>query len=184
MPISTKLTVAGHYGGCAIEFNQAMGGIMKHSISTIGYEGATVAGFVATLKHASINLLIDVRDLPLSRKRGFSKNQLAEILMSSGIEYVHLKGLGDPREGRMAARAGDYGLFKKIFGKHLGTDLALKHMDVAAELVRDWQACLMCFEYDPTQCHRSIVAGKLAQMTGLTVAPLAVQNSRITRIAA
>ena len=157
---------------------------MKHSISTIGYEGATIEAFVAKLQRASIDLIIDVRDLPLSRKKGFSKNQLAEILMSFDIEYVHLKGLGDPRDGRMAARAGDYGLFQKIFGKHLKTDIALKHMDIAAGLVRDRSACLMCFEADPAQCHRSIVASRLAQMTGLTVTPLAVQDSRISRIAA
>ncbi len=157
---------------------------MQHVISTIGYEGATLQDFVATLQRASIGLLIDVRDIPLSRKRGFSKNQLATLLMAHDIDYVHLKGLGDPKDGRMAARAGDYKLFEKIFAKHLKTAVALKDMATAAELVQERRACLMCFEYDPTRCHRSIVADYLAQITGLTVAPLSVQDSRPARIAA
>ncbi len=53
---------------------------MKQTIATIGYEGSTIEDFVAALRHASINVLIDVRELPLSRKKGFSKNQLAGVL--------------------------------------------------------------------------------------------------------
>ena len=157
---------------------------MKRTISTIGYEGATIEQFVAALKHASINLLIDVRDIPLSRKKGFSKNQLAEVLRSWGIEYVHLRGLGDPKEGREAARAGNYALFEKIFGKHMRSDVAERDLDTASQLVRDSRACLMCFEADYEKCHRSIVADHLSRMTGLTVTPLAVQDVRVGRIAA
>lgn len=157
---------------------------MKRTISTIGYEGATIEQFIATLKHASINLLIDVRDIPLSRKKGFSKNQLAETLRSWGIEYVHLRGLGDPKEGREAARAGKYTLFEKIFGKHMRSDVAKRDLDTASQLVRNSHACLMCFEADYERCHRSIVADHLSRMTGLTATPLAVQDVRSSRIAA
>jgi uncharacterized protein (DUF488 family) len=151
---------------------------MKRTISTIGYEGSTIEGFVAALRRASIDVLIDVRDLPLSRKKGFSKNSLAQILADADIEYVHLKGLGDPKDGRLAARAGKYDLFQKIFGRHMQTDIALRDLEIAADLVRERRACLMCFECDHGHCHRSIVADLLAQMTQLTVTPLAVQNSR------
>ena len=88
---------------------------MKQTISTIGYEGATIGAFVTALRDASIDILIDVRDLPLSRKNGFSKKRLAQILAEADIDYIHLKGLGDPKDGRNAARAGDYGLFRQIF---------------------------------------------------------------------
>jgi hypothetical protein len=47
--------------------------------------------------------LIDVRDVPLSRKPGFSKSALQANLEAHGIAYVHLKGLGDPKPGREAA---------------------------------------------------------------------------------
>jgi uncharacterized protein (DUF488 family) len=157
---------------------------MKQSISTIGYEGATIEQFVAALRRASVDLLIDVRDIPLSRKKGFSKNQLAEILRSWGIEYVHLRGLGDPKEGRDAARAGNYALFERIFGKHMRSEVAERDLATASGLVRDHRACLMCFEADYEKCHRSIVADHLARLTGLTITPLAVQAVRAGRIAA
>lgn len=157
---------------------------MKRTISTIGYEGATIERFIAALRHASVDLLIDVRDVPLSRKKGFSKNQLSEILYSCGIEYVHLRGLGDPKEGREAARAGNYTLFEVIFGRHMRSDMAARDLETASSLVRDHRACLMCFEADYEKCHRSIVAAHLASMTGLTVTPLVVQDVRIGRIAA
>ena len=157
---------------------------MKHAIATIGYEGATIDRFVATLRHASIDVLIDVRDLPLSRKKGFSKNQLAETLAASGIEYVHLRGLGDPKDGRNAARAGNYGLFQTIFGRHMKTEAALRDIGVAAELASTRRACLMCFECNHAKCHRSIVADRLAQITQLTVTPLTVQHVHLGRVAA
>jgi uncharacterized protein (DUF488 family) len=157
---------------------------MKRTISTLGYEGATIEQFVGTLKLASVTLLIDVRDLPLSRKKGFSKNQLADVMGVSGIKYVHLRGLGDPKEGRAAARAGNYALFEKIFGRHMRSAVAARDLEIAAKLTRDARACLMCFEADYEKCHRSIVAGHLARKTGLTVTPLLIQDSRMGQIAA
>lgn len=151
---------------------------MKRTISTIGYEGSTIDIFVTALKSASIDVLIDVRDLPLSRKKGFSKNSLAQRLAGAGIEYIHLKGLGDPKDGRQAARAGKYDQFRKIFGRHMQTEAALRDLEIAAGLVRKRRACLMCFECSHGHCHRSIVANRLAEMTLLAVTPLAVHDSR------
>jgi len=78
---------------------------MEKTFYTIGYEGAEIGDFVATLLHFEIDTLIDIRDVPLSRKRGFAKSALAEILRANSVEYVHLKGLGDPKEGREAWRS-------------------------------------------------------------------------------
>jgi uncharacterized protein (DUF488 family) len=157
---------------------------MKNTIATIGYEGATIDDFVVTLQRASIDVLIDVRDLPLSRKKGFSKNQLAETLTANGIEYVHLRGLGDPKPGREAARAGNYALFQKIFGQHMKSDDALRDVGIAADIVRTRRACLMCFECSHERCHRSIVAETLAQTTQLTITPLSVHDVKASRVAA
>src|SRR3954453_21108705 len=76
-------------------------------LTTIGYEAAELDDFVATLLAAGITRLIDVRELPISRRRGFAKRALSEALADAGIVYVHLRGLGDPKEGREAARVGD-----------------------------------------------------------------------------
>lgn len=147
---------------------------MPRSIATIGYEKSSIDQFIETLRAAAINLLIDVRDLPLSRKKGFSKNILAANLAEHRIDYVHLKGLGDPKDGRMAARAGNYKLFERIFSTHMQTDKAQHDLAVAAKLVRSNRACLMCYECDHDCCHRKIVADQLAEITGLEIDPLRV----------
>ncbi|TAN54890.1 MAG: DUF488 domain-containing protein, partial [Rhodospirillales bacterium] len=82
---------------------------------TIGYEGSSIEDFMATLLLANIRTLIDVRDLPISRRPGFAKKALAGALEKVGISYVHLKGLGDPKEGREAAKANDLEEFIRIF---------------------------------------------------------------------
>jgi uncharacterized protein (DUF488 family) len=158
--------------------------MMKRSIATIGYEGATIEDFVAVLRRASIKRVIDVRAIPLSRKKGFSKNQLNDYLQANGIEYVHLKGLGDPKAGREAARAGNYALFEKIFGKHIASDAALEALELAAEYIREQRSCLMCFEAEHEKCHRSIVADHLKEMTGFAIDNLEVRDQVRGRIAA
>ena len=75
-------------------------------IFTIGYEATTMGDFIAALKQAGVERVIDVRALPLSRRPGFSKSPLRAALGEEHIDYVHLKALGTPSEGRTAARAG------------------------------------------------------------------------------
>jgi len=158
--------------------------MMTPTIATMGYEGTTIEAFVAALKRFSIDLVIDVQDIPLSRKKGFSKNQFAEVLRASGIEYLHLRGLGDPKEGREAARAGNYPLFERIFNAHMRSQPALRDLALAAARVTVQRVCLMCFESDPTKCHRSLVAAHLARITGLAIRTLAVHGHLFGTIAA
>jgi uncharacterized protein (DUF488 family) len=150
---------------------------MQHGFYTIGYEGSHVGVFVATLRRAGVETLIDVRDVPLSRKPGFSKSALAANLEASGIAYVHLKGLGDPKPGRQAARAGEYAEFRRIFGRHMKTEFARRDLAKAVELIREQPCCLMCFEQDHCNCHRSIVADHLARQTGLQLHHLSIDSS-------
>ncbi len=131
------------------------------TLYTIGYEGTDIDRFVATLKAAKVQLLADVRALPLSRKKGFSKNKLRDRIESEGIRYVHLAALGDPKAGREAARAGRFDQFRRIYNKHLTHDASQDGLRQLAELVVKQTTCLMCFERDPTECHRLIVAAKL-----------------------
>jgi uncharacterized protein (DUF488 family) len=128
---------------------------------TVGYEGADLGGFLATLKAHEIKQIIDVRDLPLSRKRGFSKNALTAALAEVGIGYVHLKSLGDPKPGRDAARSGNIAAFRRIYTRHLATDLAKAGLVAAASAARKTISSLLCYERDYIDCHRSIVAERL-----------------------
>ena len=119
---------------------------MNDTFYTIGYEASSIEDFVETLRQADIDLLVDIRDFPGSRKKGFSKNTLANILASFGIDYVHLKGLGDPKPGREAARAGEHDKFVQIFTEHMRTSEAQTDLEKAIELVQDNKSCLLCYE--------------------------------------
>lgn len=152
---------------------------MTHSLYTIGYEGSDIEAFVLTLLDAAVDTLIDVRDLPLSRKKGFSKAVLRETLEANGIAYVHLRGLGDPKAGREAARAGQMALFKSIFGRHMKTTAAKLDLLDANALAQEKAVCLMCFERAHCDCHRSIVAAHISKATGLSIENLVVEKKRL-----
>src|SRR4051794_6753179 len=88
---------------------------------TVGYEGSDIADLLLSLRVARVGTVIDVRELPLSRKPGFSKGRLSEALENCGIRYVHLRGLGDPKPGRVAAGDKRFGDFRRIFHAHMQT---------------------------------------------------------------
>lgn len=144
---------------------------------TIGYEGTAIAEFIAALKRSGVRALIDVREVPISRKKGFSKNILREALERNGIRYVHFKNLGDPKPGREAARAGDHARFRRIFTRHMQTAPAQAELKLAADIAKKTPSALMCFEHDHCCCHRSIVARQLVSMTGQTVHNLTVHEA-------
>jgi uncharacterized protein (DUF488 family) len=83
-------------------------------LHTIGYEGISIGDFLATLELVGIDLVIDVRCVPLSRKPGFSKSILARWLASRDIQYLHLKELGDPKEGRIGSSMVLFALTKNL----------------------------------------------------------------------
>jgi uncharacterized protein (DUF488 family) len=60
------------------------------TVFTIGYEGLDIDTFVSMLAEYNIETVVDIRELPLSRKRGFSKTALTGVLNLSGLEYVHM----------------------------------------------------------------------------------------------
>lgn len=136
------------------------------AIHTIGYEGASVAAFLQALRDAGIRLVLDVRAAAVSRKKGFSKNQLAAHLAAAGIGYRHLRGLGTPKRGREAARSGKRDEFERIFRAHLEEPEALLDLAEAETLAQAEPTCLLCLERDPLHCHRLIVATRMAQDTG------------------
>jgi uncharacterized protein (DUF488 family) len=143
-------------------------------LQTIGYEGTTVEAVLATLRSAGVTLLLDVRAVAASRKPGFSKRQLAAGLDAVGIGYVHLQGLGTPKPGRDAVRAGHPERMVPIFLAHMAGDRAQAELAQAIGLARGARACLLCFERDHMTCHRRLVAEMIVGETGQAVAHLVV----------
>lgn len=133
---------------------------------TIGYEGTDLDAFLETLERAKIDVLLDIRELPISRRRGFSKNVLREALEACGIEYRHEKRLGSPRPLRHRLREdGNYKQFFSAYEKHLA-----RHRDLLQALCDELNGnvALMCYERDHTQCHRSTVCSVIADWLGIT----------------
>ena len=124
-------------------------------IFTIGYEGATQAELIAALRAAGVERVIDVRAVPMSRKPGFSKNILAAGLREAGIDYVHLKALGTPAEGREAARTGQHAEMERIYAAQLETPEAAAESLQMVALAEEKPSALLCFERDPAHCHRT-----------------------------
>jgi uncharacterized protein (DUF488 family) len=136
------------------------------SIFTIGYAGASVPAFIAALREAGVELVLDIRAVPASRKKGFSKTPLAAHLDDAGIAYRHLRALGTPKAGREAARAGDIDAFERIFRSQLEEPEAVLDLGEALDLAQAKPVCLLCMERDPEHCHRLIVAERMAKETG------------------
>jgi uncharacterized protein (DUF488 family) len=144
-------------------------------LATIGYEGCTIDRVLTFLHDASVELLIDVRAVAQSRKPGFSKRQLAASLDEVGIAYIHLQGLGTPKPGRDAVRAGHPERMEMIFREHMTSDRARAELAQAKGLVREKLACLLCFEHDHRTCHRRLVAEMIVAETRQTVVHLAAR---------
>lgn len=143
---------------------------------TLGYERVGFLGFVGILREAGVATVIDVRDLPLSRRAGFSKRALAASLAEKGIGYVHLKALGTPKEGRIANRRRDWATFWALVEAQLATPEAEQAFEHAARVARAQPSCLVCFEADHAVCHRSRVAAELARRYGFVVQHLHVED--------
>lgn len=131
-------------------------------IFTIGYEKATQADVIAALKAAGVERLIDVRAVPASRRPGFSKNILAASLADHGIDYVHLKALGTPAEGREAARKGRTADLRRIYAGQLELPEAIAQGARMLALVEEKASALLCYEREPSGCHRSLLIESVA----------------------
>src|SRR5438270_1307311 len=126
---------------------------------TIGYEQTPPTAVLDELEGAGVKLLVDVRAVTSSRRPGFSKNQLAAGLDKRGISYLHLRGLGTPKQGREAARSGKFDALHRIYAAHLKTAQAEQELDELASLVKkSGPVCILCYERDHTHCHRQWIA--------------------------
>ncbi|MDB5701402.1 MAG: hypothetical protein JWL66_1601 [Sphingomonadales bacterium] len=126
-------------------------------IFTIGYEGLTQAEMIAALSDAGVELVADVRAVPLSRRPGFSKNILAAGLREAGIDYVGFKALGTPPAGREAARKHDLAALERIYSGQLELPEAMAQAAQLLEMARERPTALLCFERSPDCCHRSLL---------------------------
>ena len=143
-------------------------------IFTIGYEGADLNDFIGTLLYAGVDEIVDVRELPTSRRKGFSKTALRTALEDAGITYRHERRLGSPRDIRHRLyKDHDYSAFFKSYNEYLNTQ------EEALTSITETSAnsiALLCYERDYKTCHRSSVAGALGRLVGVKPKHIGVQS--------
>jgi uncharacterized protein (DUF488 family) len=140
----------------------------RTALFTVGYEGRALDELIAILASNKVSRVIDVRDLPLSRRRGFSKTPLGTALVGAGIEYVHMREAGNPYRKLKDAIPRDELLAK--YRTHIkAAPIAVANV---AEQVRGHRAALLCYEADPAQCHRSLLAPRVAKLLAVAVRDL------------
>jgi len=132
---------------------------------TVGYEGWEIDNFVSYIKNNKIRCIIDVREIPLSRKKGFSKTALKNRLADAAINYIHMPELGSPRDIRQKLKADrNYEYFFKVFSDYIS-----QKKDSIEELYQkivNEVCCLLCYEHSSSKCHRSIVANEIKSLNG------------------
>jgi uncharacterized protein (DUF488 family) len=141
-------------------------------LMTIGYEGLTLPEFLNILKRCRVTMLVDVRELAISRKPGFAKAALSAAVQQDGVKYEHLVELGCPREVRHHYRDdGDWSQYTRKYKAYLDTQEAV--LVRLWSLMQDDRCCLMCFEEDFNFCHRSFIAERMVRRADL---PMRVQH--------
>jgi len=134
-------------------------------VFTTGYEGKDIDEFLKHLLRHNIKRVVDVREIPLSRKKGFSKTILGQKLAERDIDYVHIRTLGSPRHLRKKVyKDKDFDYFFEKYENHL--EKCKKELEELYELVTQELSCLLCFENNPSSCHRSSVANRVSRING------------------
>jgi len=132
-------------------------------IFSIGYEGRSLEEFIALLRDAGVERLIDVRDAPFSRKPGFSKAPLEQALKAAGIEYFGAPELGTDKASRERHRDGGNGGMDAVleeYRRKLEGNVGL--FRAVEKMARARPSAIMCYEADAGNCHRQVIEEKMA----------------------
>jgi uncharacterized protein (DUF488 family) len=132
---------------------------------TVGYQGHSIETFLDLLQAHGVAHVIDVRQLPFSRKPDFSKKRLTAHLAGAGIGYSHLVALGTPKPLRDELRRDhDFPAFFAAMDVIVAAQPAA--LAEALELARAQPSALLCFEANYEECHRLVVANALERLAG------------------
>lgn len=137
---------------------------MSHSPSvlSVGYEGRSAEELITLVVEAGVDVVVDVRLNPISRKPGLSKTRLAAALNNAGVEYLHLRALGNPRENRDPFWNGRVAEGVQYFQALMAAPGPSASLDELATLAQTHRVAVMCFERDHDMCHRQVVTDNIA----------------------
>jgi hypothetical protein len=136
-------------------------------VGSVGYERYKDNGdFAKRLRDAEVERLIDVRQLPISRRRGYAKTALSVAMADVGIEYVHVRSLGNPKPFRDLYKSGRIAEGRECYEQYLLGEQRGALDDLIA-LLQNKRTALMCVEHDPATCHRTVILDALRDELGL-----------------
>jgi uncharacterized protein (DUF488 family) len=145
---------------------------MRHGIVSVGYEGWIIEEFVQELANAGVTTVVDVRLNAISRKPGFSKSRLSAALGEAGIDYRHLKNLGNPKTNREPFWTGRVAEGQAVFRDLLAGETAAEELGMLTRLAREQVVAVLCFEHDQGHCHREVVIDEVTKRQPLPVLAL------------
>lgn len=134
------------------------------TIVSVGYQGRSVHELIEVLRDGEVELLVDVRFNPISRKSGFSKNPLSQALADAGIGYRHERSLGNPRDNRDPFDRERYENYLREVGSAVLAEIL--------ELAKSVRIALLCYEREHCDCHRSYILDLAAQQHAAEVLKL------------
>ena len=133
------------------------------TIWTVGHSTRTAEKFHQILTAHEIQVLVDVRSFPGSRRYPqFNRTELSESLARLGIEYKHEPRLG----GRRAPRADSHNTAWRnasfrAYADHMETDEFRQGVEELLELAASARTAVMCAEALWWRCHRSLISDYL-----------------------
>lgn len=138
-------------------------------VGSVGYERyKDNVDFARRLRDAEVECLVDVRELPISRRRGYAKTALGAAMSEVGIEYVHMRALGNPKPFRDLYKSGRAAEGRERYQHHLLSE-GREALDALVPRLRDKRTALMCVEHDPSTCHRTVILDALRDELGLAL---------------
>ncbi|RPJ55032.1 MAG: DUF488 domain-containing protein [Acidobacteria bacterium] len=142
------------------------------TIYTIGHSSRSLEELLEILGAWKIELLVDVRSLPGSRKfPQFNRESLEAALPEKGVEYLHLKGLGGLRKKLVETslnQAWENTAFRN-YADYMQTEEfqeGLSALLAAAEVKR---TAIMCAEAVPWRCHRQLISDAVVALRRVDV---------------
>jgi uncharacterized protein (DUF488 family) len=139
-------------------------------VGSIGYERYKLnTDFAAQLRGAGVERLIDVRQLPISRRRGYAKSALAAALPEYGIEYLHMRSLGNPKPTRDLYKSGHIAEGRAGYEQYLLGEQR-DALDELLQQLSEKRCALMCVEHESAVCHRDVIFSALRDELGLELA--------------
>jgi uncharacterized protein (DUF488 family) len=124
---------------------------------TIGHSNHPIDRFVDLLKAGGVELLVDVRSTPYSRRfPQFGRERLTQSLAVAGIDYLWE---GAALGGKAA------GSYNDLAARPEFTDALDRLITHSA----DRTLCLMCAEKEPLDCHRTVLVSRRLAERGVAV---------------